>query len=60
MHNGSKPAKNPKMFNGTLAFDVTGLTITESEIASSDSSMSREQYPSYNNLPVMIYIGKKR
>lgn len=58
-HRGAKPYDPNKEYKASLALSVDGLTINDCTINKSDSSLDREQYPTYNYLPVMIYIGKK-
>ena len=59
LHNGSTGYKPAKYFKSTLVFHATSLDVKSCEIGNSESSLDREQYPSYNYLPIMIYIGKK-
>lgn len=59
LHNGSTGYKPPKYYRSTLVFHATSLDVESCEIGNSESSLDREQYPSYNYLPIMIYIGKK-
>ena len=59
LHNGSVGYKPPKYWRSTLVFHATALDVESCEIGDSESSFDREQYPSYNYLPIMIYIGKK-
>ena len=59
LHNGSTGYNPPKYFESTLVFRATSLDVKSCEIGNSESSLDREQYPSYNYLPIMIYIGKK-
>lgn len=59
LHNGSTGYNPAKYFESTLVFDVTSLDVKSCEIGDSEKSLDREQYPSYNYLPIMIYIGKK-
>ena len=59
LHNGNVGYNPPKYYRSTLVFHVTSLNIDSYEIGNSESGLAREQYPSYNYLPIMIYIGKK-
>lgn len=59
LHNGSKPYTPPKYFESTIVFHAESLQIDSCDIGKSEKSLDREQYPSYNYLPIMIYIGKK-
>ena len=61
LHNGATGYKPPKYYRSTLVFRVTSLDVDyeSCRIGNSESSLDREQYPSYNYLPIMIYIGKK-
>ena len=59
LHNGSTGYNPAKYFKSTLVFHATSLEVASCSIGNSESSLDREQYPSYNYLPIMIYIGKK-
>lgn len=59
LHNGAEGYKPAKYFESTLVFHATSLDVKSCEIGNSESGLDREQYPSYNYLPIMIYIGKK-
>ena len=59
LHNGAAGYKPPKYYRSTLVFHATSFDVESCEIGNSESSLDREQYPSYNYLPIMIYIGKK-
>ena len=59
LHNGSTGYKPAKYFKSTLVFHASSLEVESCDIGNSESSLDREQYPSYNYLPIMIYIGKK-
>lgn len=60
LHNGDKGFRKKKYYKSTLYLVGSDITVRECEIGYSESALAREQYPSYNYLPVMIYIGKKR
>ena len=59
LHNGSTGYKPAKYFKSTLVFHASSLEVESCDIGDSESDLDREQYPSYNYLPIMIYIGKK-
>ena len=58
LHNGLKKTGN-WVSQGSLVFDVKQFNIDRCDIGNSEAALDREQYPPFNMLPAMIYIGKR-
>ena len=59
IHRGKAPYNPARQYEGTMSFYVTELNIEDVRMEDSSDALDREQYPAYNDLPVMIYIKKK-